>query len=513
MTNSKLTWQPGADGRKGRWKKKYRGQTHYFSGGRGRSDREAKRAAQWAWEKLKQELDENAPKRHQAEYEAALSIWSSVLSWCRKHGESTMAGTAESKIEKLTQDFASARPKVIAPEDLWENQFDWKIQHPRIVEGLNSVAKLVEQNTGVGSHETENVVEVDSRLMLIDPRTDPEFTRLKWDDRLNAAGRSTTSPSKRLWNVIDRFVQQKTQDAVAGQLSASRPDKLRSHLRHFAKWFGSDTSITDIDGAAIAEYRKELLRLVETGKWRHSTIKDRLGSIRSFIRWLWQMDLIPAMPKIMDGASAALRIDTPDPEIVTYTLEEIATLIEAAKGPTKLFVLLMLNIGCTQKDIADLRQDEVDWDHGRVIRKRSKTRKFKSIPTVNYKLWDEVFSLLKKHRDSRSELVLVNRNGRPLVWDEVGENGKRYKKNDSVKNRFDRLRSGVGIRKSLRHLKKTSASMIRGNPRYASLESLFLGHAPQTISDKHYAAPPQELLDEAIMWLGERFGVVKKADA
>ena len=52
-----------------------------------------------------------------------------------------------------------------------------------------------------------------------------------------------------------------------------------------------------------------------------------------------------------------------------------------------------------------------------------------------------------------------------------------------------------------------SATLIRGNQKYTSLESLFLGHAPQSMSDRHYAVAPQALLDEAIVWLGGEYGL------
>ena len=105
-----------------------------------------------------------------------------------------------------------------------------------------------------------------------------------------------------------------------------------------------------------------------------------------------------------------------------------------------------------------------------------------------------------------SERVLLNENGRPLWYEEVGEGGK-LKKNDNVKSAFDRLKRKTKITKPMKSLKKTSASLIRANERFASLESLFLGHAPQSMSDRHYTEVPQTLFDEAIKWLGDQYGV------
>jgi hypothetical protein len=103
----------------------------------------------------------------------------------------------------------------------------------------------------------------------------------------------------------------------------------------------------------------------------------------------------------------------------------------------------MLNCGMTQKDIADLAIAEVDWDEGRIIRKRSKTGDCESVPTVNYKLWPETFRLLRQERaQDSSELVLLNSNGSPLWTEQISAAGK-YQKTDNVKNAFDRLQHGL----------------------------------------------------------------------
>ena len=57
----------------------------------------------------------------------------------------------------------------------------------------------------------------------------------------------------------------------------------------------------------------------------------------------------------------------------------------------------MLNCGMYQNDIAELRQEEVNWKKGTITRARSKTRE-RNGPVVTYKLWPETLCLLKKHR-------------------------------------------------------------------------------------------------------------------
>ena len=135
--NRKLTWQAGTDGRGGRWRKKYRGRSYYFSGGRGKSDDIAYENALQAWEKKKVEVDAATPKRNQAEYDTAINEWQHVLSWCRKHADDEMAAVATTKLDKLRSQLASPRPVAIAFEDKLDGQFDLSVRNPALQEGLD----------------------------------------------------------------------------------------------------------------------------------------------------------------------------------------------------------------------------------------------------------------------------------------------------------------------------------------------------------------------------------------
>lgn len=129
------------------------------------------------------------------------------------------------------------------------------------------------------------------------------------------------------------------------------------------------------------------------------------------------------------------------------------------------------------------------------------------MPEVNYLLWTETLKLLKQeHKPNSIGRVLVNANGAPLCTERVGDDGK-FKRTDNIKNAFDRLKKKIDLSKPLKSLKKTSASLLRGNEKYQGLEGLFLGHAPKSMSDKHYTAVPEKLFDEAISWLATELNI------
>ena len=133
----------------------------------------------------------------------------------------------------------------------------------------------------------------------------------------------------------------------------------------------------------------------------------------------------------------------------------------------------MLNCGMTQKDISDLLVSEVEWDEGRIIRKRSKTSDEENVPVVNYKLWPETLRLLRQEGTADSKgRVILNAKREPLWSEEITDNG-RYQKTDNIRNAFHRLQRKTKITKPLKSFKKTSATLLRGNEKYTGLAGLF----------------------------------------
>ena len=525
----KLTWQPGIPGRPGRWRKKYRRKVYHFPGGSGKYDREAYDSAVAAWEILRAKIDLTAPRKHQRDYEAAIAQWEKVLAWSNRYGDKEHADQAEKKLADLRRRFAAVKLMPLTREDEFESNFDSPWLGTEAMKEF-TLAKLtvVEPPADPGALITpdpSHLAELDGSPLRI--------AREMWQDRLAVQDRKAAAPDESLGAHLQTFLTQKANQAKAGQVTTGRVYALRLHLEHFRDWLGKDTNVKEIDGGTLTRFYSHVLEKMTAGDWGKTTAAHYMTTVKSFVRWLWQSNAIPTLPRVLDGRSQMLKITKSRPGIVTFTMEEIKALLADASDRTKLYILLMLNCGMTQKDISDLLVSEVDWKDGRIIRKRSKTSDEENVPTVNYKLWPETFRLLQQERDAKSQdRVLVNSNGSPL-WSEENTEDGRYKKTDNVKSAFNRLRMVKEIKeikeplkarkktstrkveravkstidKPLKSLKKTSASLLRDNAQFASLEGLFLGHAPQSMSDKHYTKVPQKLFDQAVQWLGEEYGL------
>ena len=525
----KLSWQAGAEGsgRAGRWRKKYQGKSYYFPGGRGKSDRDAYEAAVAAWEAEKLKIDREAPRPHQREHEAAIDQWERVLAWCNRHGDREHAEIAGRKLENLRKRLTAPILRKLEREDWFESQFDSPFAaHPEWLAEIQDIMHEYELESKeqppllpdlpaipAGAHPLPPV-KIPQEILDYSDGSPRRIAREVWRDRLAVQKRKAASDDESLRAYVERFLKDKETQVAAGEVSVGRQYALRLHLTRFQDWLGKDTAVGEIDGDTLMRYRADLLNMVASKKWDSSTTAGHyMSTVKSFTRWLWHIEAIPALPRVLDGKSAALKISKPLPAVVIYTKGEVQSLLTGSTDRTKLYILLMLNCGMTQKDISDLDPSEVDWNEGRISRRRSKTAKCRNVPIVNYRLWPETLRLLRQERAKGSqERVLLNSNGHPILFDEISKEGK-YKRNDNVKNSFDRLRKKLKIEKPLKSLKKTSATLLRDNERFSSLASLFLGHAPQSMADRHYTQAPQGLLDQALDWLGQEYGLVGKDPA
>src|SRR5205085_2703697 len=103
-------------------------------------------------------------------------------------------------------------------------------------------------------------------------------------------------------------------------------------------------------------------------------------------------------------------------EVKTFSAADVRQLYDITKHNelVEVSLLLFANCGFTQSDVSELRRSEIA--DGRIIRKRSKTRKHENCPTVNYKLWPITWQALQREigKHKHQELAVVDANGNPL---------------------------------------------------------------------------------------------------
>jgi integrase len=480
----KLSWQAGQGRRAGRWKKRYRGKAYYFDGGTGKSDRDAYKLALEEWEKLKATVDATLPKPNEMHYLDNIEKWERVIAWCHSHNDGEMAAIATSKLERLRKELGRPKPVTLPKELSFDGHFELLKQELALPTTTLQINDFLEDrepeplqfNVIVGSSPSEKV-EVEKRI---------------WIDRTERGVECSTETLVKTH--VSRFLESKKNTVSPGRYS-----HLHSQLWEFSNWTG-ELAVDEITAQLVRQYFDEVLR-----KKTPYAARDAYACLRQFVRWLYNNEFIDSQPRNLDGLTNEIQI--PAPLITVVSNDDIHRLLQRATSRTQLYLLLTLNCGMTQKDIADLTHAEVDWQNGRIIRRRSKTRKGKNTPEVNYLLWPATLRLLRlEASEENKELVLLNSNGGPLLDTRVTDAGK-LKKRDNVRSAYERLRKKVGASNSLKAFRKTSATRMRSNKDYRGLETLFLGHSNRTVAEVHYAAAPQDLLDQAITWLAESYKI------
>ena len=460
-----------------RWVKKYRGRFYYVSarelGCEGTKEGSRVFANAW-WEAKRKEVDEQLgqARKHPAplveHYQAAMENWRLFAKWHRRYGEPQRAEQAETFMEFLGEALKTDSPPYPLP---------------------------VEQQKPV------DLMEVLTEDWLI---WQDRFKQIKREENAETAAPKENSIRAHVDDYLKlKQAQAKAKDKIGTYLSG------KQWLYVFRNWVDPFLGVDELNETLWQKYYLFLSGKVAKGAYSPTTAKNYLGAARSFIRNRDEMGFLSRLPRNLNSKQLKFQVHIKDP--ITFTLAEIKALLDHAKGRTRLYVLLALNCGMYGKDIATLRQDEVNWETGRVSRKRTKTRdRSKNVPKVDYILWRETFQLLKEFRADAGQLALLNANGQPL-WKETETADGKWKRDNNVQTQFFKLQGEQmelpkEKRKPWKSLRKTGATLIE-NSEYGRFSEHYLGEAPSTTASRHYSHKNGSEFDLVIKWLGKQFGL------
>lgn len=474
----------GWDSTKKRWHKRYRGKLYFRSARQLDCEptKEASRVAanEW-WERKQAEIDaqlgkaKKHPPKVVQHYECAVRNHELYAKWHRKYGRIEDAQKSEAMIEWLDEALKQDSP----PFPLSKSQEDprWEI-----AQGL--------------------------------PLDDQSDFYVLWEDRFRTILKDERDakivPTENTIKAhIDDYLRlRKAQHQARGKISAYH--NLKQWLNCFLEWVPPHAALEDLTEGLWERFFVFLSGKVSDGTFSSTTAKNYQSAARWFIKSRWEKRLID-LPRNLSSRQLSFRSVQKDP--VTFTVDEVQQYLEAATEHQQLFLLLMLNCGMYPSDIGQLRQNEVDWMKGRICRKRTKTRdRSENVPRVDYPLWRRTFELLKKFRSDDETLALVNANGQPLWREEEKEDGI-FWRDDNIKSSYWqlqtrqlKLKKGDKRRKPLKSFRKTGATLLEQS-KYGRFAEHFLGEAPTTIANAHYAHQNGKEFDEAVLWLGEQLKI------
>ncbi len=324
-------------------------------------------------------------------------------------------------------------------------------------------------------------------------------------------GEQAAEPSRTVKTLRDQWLATLKKQVAVSAITASRYDRIMATISHFVAFVGETADVSIINADTLEGFYNHCLEMIakrrqdedQKAGWSGSHSVQVFAVAKQFISWLAERETIP----LPSNFRRKWRFGSTTKKIKTWDVKEIKKVVRAAKGKLKLCLLLMLNCAYQQKDVSDLRDDEVDWSKGRIRRKRSKTQNHEDVLEVDYKLWPETFALLQKYRSGK-ERVLLTQSGKPYTQRRLV--GDKVRAVDSFGWMLRKLCKRCRVNKKLKGLRKTVATLLESHTTYGRCTSLFLGHSPKSMKDKQYAAPPQKLFDQAVTWLGQKLGFASR---
>ena len=344
--------------------------------------------------------------------------------------------------------------------------------------------------------------------------------REKWLERFRALEPPPTEDPQTINQAAQSYLAKLRVRAETGGVSAGYYDLAQRAVNDFADHVGRRAGAETISSHALESYHTTLLQHTD---WSPDYIAGRMRNVKTFVNWCYDMELLKDLPRIMRRGSKVLNVpnNNGNKKKPNFSNEEIKILLDHASERTQLFILLMMNTGYTQVDLAELRPDQVDWEERRITRKRSKTESHEDVPEVSYPLWSRTFALLKKYGKRKGDRVLLNEDGGQLKTE--GLRDGRHTKCDNIASAYGRLtrkltkpkkdKTGKIVRppllkktKSLKVFRKTSPSRLE-NSQYANCAYWFGGWSPRSVAIRNYIRPPQDLFDKAVRWLAKSYGI------
>ena len=481
-----------------------KGQMFYFDGGTGKSDRKAYKAAIEECERLRVEILSKSDKPHAAAYKEAIEEWEAAMDWCEKNQEELdLIELAAKKIKELRKRLEGPRPRPLDDDD---QLMSWVLYRSTTTTAVaNARHKLPTRKIGPRPtllHRPEESME-DRRLKLHELAMFPDDKKkMLWQDRISSYKNEKLPRDQTIEGAVERYLEHHKSRAI----SPTRFANIKRGAEAFRDFVGGGKDFTVIEETTLRRYYIQLRKTIKSNSCKPSTARDLAADANQYIRWLWKEGAIEQLPRNLGDSE----IVVPANEIKVFETEEIAKLWKSANERMRLFMLLALNCGMTQKDISDLKPTEVNWKQGTITRKRSKTQNHKSTPTITYSMWPETLKLLKKLKDKSSKSnLLLNRNGTPYRTESINAKGN-LTKVDIIGKDFNKLKKDCDIEgRSFINLKKTSRSLLEDNKDFHAIAELLVGRAPQTVSERHYAKPATNWLAEATDWLRVALGIEK----
>jgi len=324
--------------------------------------------------------------------------------------------------------------------------------------------------------------------------TDPDRALTKWLEQKDAllAGRTPRAHHDGLTvrDLCNRFLTAKKTLLDTGELSPRTWSDYYTTCEGLVDHLGKARPVADLAGDDFEKLRATL------AKTRGPiSLGNEIQRVRTVLKFAWDESLIPAPVRFGSTFKKPSRKTVRRAKHAagprTIEAPELRKLIDAAGVPLKAMILLGINCGFGQTDVASLPLDALDLDRGWIDFPRIKTAIPRRCP-----LWPETVAAIRAAIEARPEpkgdadvgLVFVTKYGRRWVRMKAhqDENGaeKAGVVSDAVRLEFGKLLAALGMKRKglgfygLRHTFRTVADGAKDQP----AADFLMGHVSDSMA-------------------------------
>lgn len=264
-------------------------------------------------------------------------------------------------------------------------------------------------------------------------------------------------------DLCNRFLTAKLRKRDSGELGSRMFSEYKETTDLLVAAFGKDRSVDDLAGDDFEKLRADLAE-----RWGPVRLGNAITRVKSVFKYGTDNALIERAPRFgsefKKPEKAVLRRHRAENGEKMLEADQLRSLIEAAGVPLKAMILLGLNAGFGNNDVASLPLSAIDLERGWLNFPRPKTGIARRCP-----LWPETVTAIREALTQRpepkdkadTEVLFLQSSGRR--WVRVTEKSR----TDNVSVHFTNLMQEIGTHRdgigfyTLRHVFRTVADAAR----------------------------------------------------